>query len=69
MKNEVRKMLIRISELEVLLGVSRSTIWRLRQQPHLGFPDPICIGSRLVGWKINDIEEWIDENKQQEVAA
>jgi len=69
MKNEIRKMLIRINELEILLGVSKTTIWRWRQQPHIGFPNPICIGSRLVGWKIDDIEAWIDENKQQEVAA
>jgi len=69
MKNEIKQMLVRVKDLEVLLGVSKTTIWRLRQKPEVGFPKPMCIGSRLIGWKIKDIEMWIDGNIQQGVAA
>src|SRR5262249_51397804 len=35
-----------------------ATIWRLR---HAGkFPRPVRIGLRAVGWRISEIEAWID---------
>jgi prophage regulatory protein len=69
MNNEITKRLLRIKDLEILLGVSKSTIWRWRQQPHIGFPEPICLGPRLVGWVISDIEAWLDKNKLRGNAA
>lgn len=53
--------LIRQAELAILLGVSSTTLWRLRQDKN--FPKPVAIRSRLIGWRIQDIENWLDANK------
>ncbi|HHG3282636.1 TPA: helix-turn-helix transcriptional regulator [Vibrio parahaemolyticus] len=53
--------LIRQVELAMLLGVSSTTLWRLRQDEN--FPKPVAIRSRLIGWRIQDIESWLDANK------
>ncbi|EGR3003016.1 transcriptional regulator [Vibrio parahaemolyticus] len=53
--------LIRQSELAMLLGVSSTTLWRMRQDD--SFPKPVSIRSRLIGWRIRDIENWLEANK------
>lgn len=53
--------LIRQNELAMLLGVSNTTLWRLRQEQ--SFPKPVSIRSRLIGWRIQDIEMWLEANK------
>ena len=45
------------SALEDMLGISRSTIYRLMLDEE--FPRPIKLGRRAVGWKSEDIDEWL----------
>jgi predicted DNA-binding transcriptional regulator AlpA len=57
MKNSIQ--IIRSTELSKLLGVSKTTIWRWRQKSDFGFPNPLYFGSRIVGWKLEDIHAWL----------
>ena len=51
------KQFYRRSTLEDMLGISRSTIYRLMLDEE--FPRPIKLGRRVVGWKSEDIDEWL----------
>jgi prophage regulatory protein len=51
------KQFYRRSALEDMLGISRSTIYRLMLDEQ--FPRPIKLGRRAVGWKSEDIDEWL----------
>ena len=50
--------LMRRREVEQVLGISRSSIYRLMQQGE--FPRPIRIGPAAVRWKASDITAWED---------
>ncbi|MBE0459946.1 helix-turn-helix transcriptional regulator [Pseudoalteromonas prydzensis] len=50
--------IVRPNQLAKELDVSLCTLWRWRQQNKL--PQPIQLGPRLVGWKREVIEEWLD---------
>ena len=54
----------RRSTLEDMLGLSRSTIYRMMNNGE--FPRPVVLGRRAVGWRATDVETWI---KQREGAA
>ena len=51
------KQFYRRSALEDMLVISRSTIYRLMLDEE--FPRPIKLGRRAVGWKSEDIDEWL----------
>ena len=51
------KRIYRRSTLEEMLGMSRSTIYRLMEDGD--FPRPIKLGRRAVGWKSEDIDDWL----------
>ena len=51
------KQFDRREALEDMLGISRSTIYRLMLDEE--FPRPIKLGRRAVGWKSEDIDEWL----------
>ncbi|WP_210446239.1 helix-turn-helix transcriptional regulator [Vibrio crassostreae] len=53
--------LIRQTELAMLLGISITTLWRLRQDE--SFPKPVVIRARMIGWRLCDIESWLAANK------
>lgn len=59
--------IVRAAELAKLLGISSTSLWRFRQSGD--FPQPIALGSRMVGWKIIDIELWIESNRCEGYAA
>ncbi len=49
--------IIRASELAKLLGLSRTTIWRLESDE--SFPKKIQLTSHSVGWKLSEINAWL----------
>ncbi len=53
----------RLKELTTLLGVSRASIYSWMNQGK--FPQSIPLGANSVGWKENDIQNWIDSRSQQ----
>lgn len=55
--------IIRIKDLVVLLGLSRSTIYN-KINPRSWwydkrFPTPLRLGGASIGWLLADIEEWL----------
>lgn len=56
-KGKTMKRFYRRSTLEEMLGISRSTIYRLMEDGD--FPRPIRLGRRAVGWKSEDIDDWL----------
>ena len=61
--------IIRIEELTYLLGISKSTLWRWRKDPSVNFPSAIMLGSRVVGWRLIEIDTWLNSNKCEGYAA
>ena len=52
-------ILLDSKEVANLLGVSHTTIWRMRCEGRL--PAPIQVSSRLVKWRRSDILDWVDQ--------
>lgn len=50
--------LIRISEVEHMVGFSRTTIWRKENEGN--FPKRVSLGGNRVAWKLNEINNWIN---------
>lgn len=49
--------LLRLPEVEALVGLKKSKIYSLIQDGD--FPLPVKLGARAVRWKANDIQSWI----------
>ena len=54
----MNKKILRLPEVKVKTGLSRSYIYYLITQNK--FPNTIRIGSRCVGWLESDINSWIE---------
>lgn len=50
---------IRINDLAKHLGVTKVTIWRWRKKGLL--PPAITVSPRVVGWRYETIEKWIEQ--------
>ena len=51
-------IILRRSQVEDQIGLSRSSIYQMMSDGD--FPLPIKIGKRAVGWKQQDIIDWLD---------
>jgi prophage regulatory protein len=56
--------ILRIAEIETITSLRRSTIYELMQEPG-GFPLPIPLSPRAVGWVEQEVREWV----QRQIAA
>jgi len=50
--------ILRRKDVEAMIGLSRSTIYKLISEDM--FPKPIKLGPRAVGWRLSDVEIWLD---------
>lgn len=48
----------RFNQLTDLIGVSKTTIYRWIDSGK--FPNYIKIGDRAIGWRVDDVHEWIE---------
>ena len=55
---------LRRKDVEAMVGLSRSTIYHLISQGL--FPAPIKLGKRAVGWKVSDLEIWLNNREMAE---
>jgi len=55
---QVTEKLLRLPAVEDLVGLKRSTLYRLIQEGK--FPPPVSIGARAVAWQSSLIETWIE---------
>ena len=51
--------ILRRSQVSARTGLSRSSIYQKISEG--GFPEPITLGARAVGWLEDDIEAWLLE--------
>ena len=49
--------ILRRRQLEEKLGLSRSSIYQMVSEGL--FPKPIKLGRRAVGWRLEDVENWL----------
>ena len=55
--------LIRAPVVAAMLSVSRSTVWRWSKfKPE--FPRPIKISTGVTVWRLNEIQKWLESQKQ-----
>ena len=59
---ERNTQILRMPAVMKKLGASRSTIYRLME--HENFPRSIKVSRRNIGWRLNDIEQWLDERAE-----
>ncbi|WP_331250784.1 helix-turn-helix transcriptional regulator [Thalassobacter stenotrophicus] len=45
-------------QVEVLVGLSRSTIYAMMAEN--AFPKPVLLGRRAVGWRASDVTAWLE---------
>jgi prophage regulatory protein len=53
--------LLRLADVRELLGISRSTVYKLLSVGR--FPKPIRLGPRIVRWRLEAIESWRDRRE------
>jgi predicted DNA-binding transcriptional regulator AlpA len=51
-------LILRTAEVARLTGLSRTTLWRLERRGE--FPSRVRLGQNSVGWREEEIEQWID---------
>jgi prophage regulatory protein len=49
--------ILRRPDVEERTGLSRSTLYQWMKEGT--FPKPVALGARLVGWRENEIDEWL----------
>ena len=54
--------IVRIRELTTIVSMSRSYIYELMSTGD--FPQPVRLGPRAVGWRLSDVQAWIDSRQQ-----
>ena len=54
--------ILRRRQLEEQLGLSRSSIYKMVADGL--FPKPIKLGSRAVGWRADEVENWLIEMQE-----
>lgn len=54
---DVQRRIVRGEEVYRMVGLSQSTVYRLRQQGK--FPPPMRLGGNSIGWLEQDIIDWI----------
>lgn len=60
--------ILRPDKAAAYLGISRNTIYRwLREKP--SFPRLIKIGERSSGWRVADLDAWLDAQAQKSGGA
>lgn len=59
--------MLRVREVCQMIGLSRSTVWRLERAGD--FPKHYQLSPGSVGWKLSEIQNWIDDRQPSGQAA
>jgi prophage regulatory protein len=62
----VRDVLVRISDVCAITGLSVATIYRLMSRNN--FPRPVKITNTARAWKLSEIAAWIDSRQREDIA-
>ena len=61
MVTQFQDRILRRSEVERILSISRASFWRLRQQGD--FPAPVRLSKKIVGWRYLAVMDWIESRE------
>lgn len=59
--NPSNERIIRFKEVQQMVGLSRTTIWRKQKSGE--FPQSVPLGVGSVGWYKSEIERWVQERR------
>lgn len=59
--NNTSDRILRMQEVQDIVGVSRTTLWRMENKGD--FPRRVPLGASSVGWLKSDIEAWLKARK------
>ncbi|SFB94507.1 transcriptional regulator, AlpA family [Microbulbifer thermotolerans] len=57
--------ILRLPAVLEATGLKRTSLYMMRRDG--GFPQPVQIGKRAVGWRQSDIQKWIDQRATMRV--
>ena len=57
------RRIVRREEVSKLTGIARATIYKKVKDG--SFPPPIRLGARSVGWRLSDIDDWLQDPERQ----
>ena len=60
----MQNRILRRHEVESQIGLSRSSIYQMMSDGD--FPLPIKLGKRAVGWREQDLNEWLSNRESSE---
>ncbi len=55
------QLVYRIADLQRVIGLSKWTVYKLMKTGD--FPLPIQLTSKAVGWRVTDVEKWVNERQ------
>jgi len=61
-------IIIRTDEVKKIIGLSRTTIWRLENDKDLNFPKRIQLTKNSVGWNKQEILDWVESRPRGSVS-
>ena len=62
MKEQTETKILRMPDVMKKIGASRSTVYRLMAEEN--FPRSIKVSKRNIGWRLNDVENWLDHRAE-----
>ena len=57
------RRIVRRVEVSQLTGLARATIYQKVKER--SFPAPIRLGARAVGWRLKDIDDWLQDPERR----
>ncbi|MBN2808627.1 MAG: AlpA family phage regulatory protein [Deltaproteobacteria bacterium] len=58
---EKTEQILRPKDLTLMLGISRTSLWRLDRDD--SFPKRVTLGARSIGWKLSEVESWLEQKQ------
>lgn len=52
------QLIYRMNDLTQVLGLSQSLLYKMVSEDR--FPKPVELGPRAVGWRVQDVQAWVD---------
>ena len=56
---DVNPTIVRVPQVMAMTSLSRTTIWRMVNDPDSDFPSPIRLTGKTIGFFLAEIEAWI----------
>ena len=56
--------ILRLPQVVAKTGISRSRIYEYMRREIDAFPQPVKIGIRSVGWRLAEVDEWLETRER-----